>query len=524
MITLLRKHHRFIISIAILLLAVGLRFYQLGQVPSGMTWDEAAIGYNGFGIWETRRDEWLERLPISFRSFGDYKAPLAIYINAPFTAFFGLNLIAVRLPFAIFGLIAIVGMMLLAFHVFRQSKHAQLYAATAGLITTLSPWHLHFSRTGFESGIALAFIIWGIFFLLKSIDSKFDDYKSLIASVILFSLSLYTYHSAKVFVPTLLLLIAVVYRQLILTKLKVVSLSLIGGTILVSPLVYDSFWGSGLERAGVTIFAKGYSVFEITQIIISNLMSHLGIGYLILGEATSYRHGTGAWGVLLPTTFVLMILGVLVYLSRLKRAYKHNAFSGERSDLGVILGVIIIGLLPAAIALEIPHPNRALLALPGMILMAVYGLRWLVEQSKNYKPRLITIALLHLIFSIVSIRYYFTVFAVQSANDFQEGYIEAFEIAHSYEDQVDKIVFTNEYGQPYIYALFVRRTDPIWWQGGDLIKYEFKDEVSIADLSRSNALIVAGPESEGLDPASAQHLVYGSDGSLRFQIYRSELH
>ena len=75
----------FIVFLGILLLASILRFYQLGNIPRGMSWDEVAIGYNGYGIATVRRDEWLNRLPITFKSFGDFKAPLAIYINALFT-------------------------------------------------------------------------------------------------------------------------------------------------------------------------------------------------------------------------------------------------------------------------------------------------------------------------------------------------------------------------------------------------------------------------------------------------------
>ena len=97
----MRKKWYLISFVLILLLATALRFYKLGQVPHGMTWDEAAIGYNGYAVLTTRRDEWLKRFPISFQSFGDYKAPLAIYLNGLFTFVFGMNLWAVRLPFAL---------------------------------------------------------------------------------------------------------------------------------------------------------------------------------------------------------------------------------------------------------------------------------------------------------------------------------------------------------------------------------------------------------------------------------------
>ena len=54
-----------LLIIVILIFASYIRFYKLAQVPAGMTWDEAAIGYNGFSIWKVRRDEWLHFLPIS---------------------------------------------------------------------------------------------------------------------------------------------------------------------------------------------------------------------------------------------------------------------------------------------------------------------------------------------------------------------------------------------------------------------------------------------------------------------------
>ncbi|MDZ4228834.1 MAG: glycosyl transferase, partial [Patescibacteria group bacterium] len=59
--------------ILILLLAAGLRFYQLGRVPSGFVNDEAAFGYNAYSLIKTGRDEFGEFLPIIFHSFGEGK-------------------------------------------------------------------------------------------------------------------------------------------------------------------------------------------------------------------------------------------------------------------------------------------------------------------------------------------------------------------------------------------------------------------------------------------------------------------
>ena len=139
------------IIVLLLLLVVGgiVRLYALGTVPHGLAWDEAAIGYNGFAILETRRDEWLQRLPVSFRSFGDYKAPLAIYVNGISTAIFGLTPFGVRLPFAVAGIVSIGVFAAVIFELWRSDTmrtNAYLFGA---LLLVTSPWHIHYSSVAF---------------------------------------------------------------------------------------------------------------------------------------------------------------------------------------------------------------------------------------------------------------------------------------------------------------------------------------------------------------------------------------
>ena len=160
-----------LLVILIVLIAIYLRFYKLAQVPAGMTWDEAAIGYNGFAVVTAHRDEWLNFMPISFQSFGDYKAPLVIYLSGLFTHFLGLNLMGVRLPFALAGVATVGGMFCLYNQLAKltgvSAKEYRLYSLLLGLFMALSPWHVHYSRVGFESGIALMFLISGLGFTFR---------------------------------------------------------------------------------------------------------------------------------------------------------------------------------------------------------------------------------------------------------------------------------------------------------------------------------------------------------------------
>jgi 4-amino-4-deoxy-L-arabinose transferase-like glycosyltransferase len=492
----------------VLLVAASLRFYQLAQVPHGMTWDEAAIGYSGFAIFNTRRDEWLHRLPISFMSFGDYKAPLAIYLNGFFTAVFGMNLWAVRLPFALAAIAAIAGLMLLT----EKISHKK-WALAIGALMTFSPWHIHYSRAGFESGMSLAFLIWSLYFLYFYIKQQSKKLWSLGLSAVLAIASIYTYHSAKIVVPLAILILVIRHHKTLFKKTGQLVITGSLSFVLMFPMLWDSIKGKGLERLGSTILDE-LSGFELVSTVIKQFLAHLSPQFLIMGQTTTVRHGDGVWGVLLPTTIILVIMGIIFGIKSLKTKKNQEIFY-----LGLLL--VILGLIPAALGEEIPHSNRALLALPGFLLLAVNGLEKLLTKIKKLEIKKILIgvlALIHSLFFIAYISNYFTSFAAVSAAEFKDGYLEAFEYIVPYEDQVEKIIFTSDYGQPYIYALFVRKTNPIWYQGGSLIKYEFKDEINVGDLSRENTIVVASNQDE-IELGWADKLIYGSDGEVRFMIY-----
>ena len=90
------------ILLVIVLLAAVIRLWQLDSNPPGLTWDEAALGYNGYSIMQTGRDEYGSFLPLSLKSFGDYKPAVYAYLTIPFIAILGLTEWAVRLPSALF--------------------------------------------------------------------------------------------------------------------------------------------------------------------------------------------------------------------------------------------------------------------------------------------------------------------------------------------------------------------------------------------------------------------------------------
>ena len=92
-----------------LILALGflLRVAALDKFPVGFTPDEASFGYDAYSILKTGADQWGHKLPLVLESFGDYKSPLYAYLTIPFVALLGLTKVAIRLPNALLGTVAV---------------------------------------------------------------------------------------------------------------------------------------------------------------------------------------------------------------------------------------------------------------------------------------------------------------------------------------------------------------------------------------------------------------------------------
>lgn len=536
------------LQLSLICLAVALIFWKLGGVPRGMTVDEAAIGYNGYAVVTTRRDEWLHKLPVSFQSFGDYKSPLAIYINGLFTYTLGMNLWVVRLPFAIAGVLTVVGLMKLI-ELFYRTHHPlsswtgwtpEMAGVTVGGLLVTTPWFLHYARTGFESGMALMFLVWGILGLQAVLTLKLKKFTwpAVLGTSILLTASMYTYHSAKLVVPLIAASLVLFHRRTWLKKKLEVGVIMIASALCLLPLAIDQFMGKGSERFHqATIFGEAESVWWVVQTMVSNVLVHLDPRFMIGGLTTTLRHGDGRWGILLPIAFSFWLTGVVSYFF-----WRKNNGTLRLWWLG--MGWTAIGLLPAIMGSEVPHSNRALLALPGVLLTSLLGLEfmgtrlqyWKVnrkvkgshgEKNLVVKSVIGTLVAVHLFFFVTYLNHYYTEFAQNSVEAYQEGYLETFRYVMPYEkgtngSTTNQVIFTTEYNQPYIYALFVRRTNPIYYQGGSLNTYLFTNFIHESDLDRPHTVVVASPENN-LPISRATKVVYGSDGQPRFLIFVNDL-
>lgn len=243
-----------IILFCIILLASFLRLYKLGVVPASPDWDEASLGYNAYSILKTGRDEYGTYLPLSIRSFGDYKPPLYTYLSVPIIAVFGLDVFSVRLLSAICGIVSVVGTFYLVKILYSKKEKTNesakndqypIIALLSATLMAISPWNLQFSRAAFEANLGVMLNIWGVYFFIRGLRNNLFY----CISSIIFSLALWAYHSERVFVPILIFGLVYFFRKEIRFDInkKPVFVSITIFIIGLLLLVY-SFAGGGLSR------------------------------------------------------------------------------------------------------------------------------------------------------------------------------------------------------------------------------------------------------------------------------------
>lgn len=476
---------------------VAVRLYKVTSIPAGLYWDEAAITYNAFGLAEWNRDEWGNKLPISFRSFGDYKAPLLIYVLSIPYKIFGLHIDWLRYVTVLIGGLNVVLTLLL----FRQLIPKALPLVSLVLLGLISftPWYFHFSRFGNEASLGVALVLLGTIVYIKALKNP----RLYFASSIFLATSLYAYHSAKFFTPLLVLTFLLIYRNSIKKHWRYLLGSLLVGCILLIPLGHDSLIGSGFERGKSLIFFEGSELATPSQIVkdlFYNLSQFLTANFWVLGrDSIGPRHGLPGFGVLLKSGMMLSLIGAALTWSR-------QTYASFRW----VSVVALFGLLPSLLSHDAPHAIRSMMAAPWILLLAGITLHFFSQLKLSKSKRTILNALVIgtlVIESGLYLHSYFSTYARISAPHFQYGYKQAFDYINTHKYEADTFIITDKLSQPYIYSLLYRSITPEEYKFGALANYEFH-EIKWPD-DRKRRMYVATPEEIPVnDPAVAKVITY----------------
>lgn len=383
--------------LAIFLLGSFLRFNQLGLIPAGLNQDETAIGYNAYSILQTGRDEHGVSWPLYFKSFNDYKLPVYIYMTAISENIFGVDAYAVRFPSALFGSLAIIGLFLLVKELTKNNNLALL----SGFLLAINPWHVFFSRIGFEVNVAVTCSLFGVLFFVYAVNRK-NNIFLYILSLLFFTLSAYTYNITRIHSPILLFSLVFLFWKKFFSMGKwKVGLICILFIVLEIPFVLTLFSHSGLSyqtsimitggnakaenvefRSYLTMLPHWFSAIFFNSYVLvfweycKNIVASLSSPFFFTSAGTQTGDiNVGDMGMFYPIEFFTIIIGFIVIMKE------------KIKSLYVFIFWAVTLFLLVSISAVVPTGTRSFSAVIPLTVFSAYGLLRANTYVKKLYPK-----------------------------------------------------------------------------------------------------------------------------------------
>jgi 4-amino-4-deoxy-L-arabinose transferase-like glycosyltransferase len=420
-------------------LAGFLRFYKLDQIPASLNWDEVAAGYNAFTIANWGMDEYGNKFPIVFKSFADDKHPVHIYITSVIVKVFGLSDFSTRSSSAVIGTLAVVAIFFLGRELFKSD----LAGLIAALFLAVSPYHIHFSRGLWENNFALFFLLSGLAVFYVSLKKKSYMFP---LSFLLFGLSFFSYHSAKVVVPILVFVLCLVNIKLIFKNKIALIVSLLV-TLLFGILIIKDTRILGFARMGQTKFSDSQTkdAGGKFSLILDNYKKHFTYEYLFQEGDQGPRASVKVIGQFYKIDLVLLFVGLLALV--LKKKWQA---------LAVIVIWLMISPIPSSVSSIDPSAIRGIFMIGPVVLLSAFGAYSLINifSSKFLKIVIAITLVLFLGKEVLNyLDYYSRIYPVKEAIEWQYGMREI--VVYSKENpSFQKMYVDNIRQQPYIYFLY----------------------------------------------------------------------
>lgn len=491
-----------------------LRLLGIDKYPAGFTPDEASFGYDAYSILKTGKEQWGESFPLAFRSFGDFKAPIYTYLAIPSVAIFGLNEFAVRLPNAALGTLAVLITYFMVAAILKRGNtqnktwnYAENVALMASLLLAISPWHISLSRGAFEANLTTFLMPLSIYAFLRGLENK----RWMIISSFAFGLNLFSYHSAKLITPILVVIIVwlskknltPLHKQSLTTYNSVTryALALVIFVFFVTVSGYILFLGAGARGGDIGIFnpTGGWGAvadrrYEALQIGLPDFLSRLFSNKVVYtgSEFTKnylsyfsptflFTQGAG------EATYGMIPGHGVLYLFELPFIVMAIFYTIKRPVPGILFVIAWILLSPIPSALT-KGPgfaaNRVAVMMPAIHILSAFGAvtlyGWWKRLTIRPKPYAIRkIGLLgYWIFGLLGFLFFLEAYFYHAprsnAPSMSYGWKEAMGSIQSIEEDYDNIIISRAFSEPHIFIAFHKKWDPQDYQkqAQDWLRYE----------------------------------------------------
>lgn len=441
-------------------IALFLRSVFITSVPPELFGDEIDVGYQAYSLVKTGRDIGGQILPTYIHSLAEWRAPLLMYATVPAIALLGNSTLAVRLPEILLGALA---PLLLAVLVHQTTK-SQTLTLSCSLALCFMPWHIHYSRAAFEVILLLDLLMLGTACYLS---------KRYLLSLVFFALTIYTYSTAVVFTPLLILGLIFVTRKF------PSPIAIVIAVVMLLPFVGNFLSGRAQERFGtVTILGNQqllqqsrdlrsfdnslpakllhnqYAAYFYT--FLGNYYKSFSPEFLFIYGDPALRHGPQLFGNLLPFTAVFLLAGL---------------YLGVRRKWWLWFLWLILAPIPAALTIDGGyHSTRLILMCIPLGFFIGAGIYQLLRINKS----LVVLLTLAVFFQFTQyFHHYLVVYPNISWRWWQVGYRQAMTEIATLAPNFDRVYINNTYEPSIERFAFWTNYPPHLFQQSSSLKQSF---------------------------------------------------
>ena len=338
--------------------------YRLLEVPTGLTVDESAFGWNAALLSRTAHDQNGKFMPLFVSSIhnSDWRQPWTQYYITIFFKIFGISIYNLRLSSVVLILLSSILLFKLVTKILNWK-----YAIVSVFMFCSTPIIFMHSHLGLDNIMPIPFALIWLANLYFYRDQKKNKY--LIYSALALGSSFYAYKGMRAIVPVWASL-SVLYIMYLQYRPKINYLKLIKTTfpfvISIIPFFLIIPYLSHLYPGA--IFGGARPKLEEIYTLIYAYFSHFDLNFLYIKGDNLLFHSTQKHGMMLLTTAPLFFVGLYQSIRR-KNYWSFAALSFFTAPL-------LYGLVDS-----VYRASRILVVVPSYILVCVLGLETIVKYK-----------------------------------------------------------------------------------------------------------------------------------------------
>ncbi len=512
---------RYLFVVLIILIAFGLRFWNVASNPQGLYYDEIDAGYQARSILQTGKDYRGGFSPFYLNSFLDPRPPIPIYLTVLSTAFFSNPELQVRMGQVLLGTLN-VG--LFFWLIYKWSRNYWL-GIIGMLVAATNPWWIQFSRYNHEAHTTIFFPIIALILLLYGLEQK--KLKYFLGATCMVALSIFTYRTMSLLTVVIFISVITVYfsqlRQILSLKQ---AIALIGCFLLItsSMVIATTFLAKDKPRiAQIAIFVDPATPIQIQRDreldsgdldspdigkqatlmsfifhnkvesylseFIRSYYSAFSTDFLFSSGDKNHRHSIKGQGMVFYTDIILIGFGIYFMFK-----YRSDPF------LKLMLLLFFLSPIPSSLTQDgSAHASRMFFYSFPLLFIITCGWYFFYQSVRKINFGNLIILLLvscYLALFTFYLHQYHLHYKIDSGRWFSSPYKSAMQKIMEYQSSFDHIVMVPHPDPPNLHLLFWGDIKPVDAQSFGTNYNEtkndgsFLDKFKVVDLPKSTSDLV----------------------------------